>query len=151
MRACLLLLLALAGCGGDPRLDFLGSYEGSVTVDFSPVGGQPTRDTEPNGSIEIAVSGGSANEVSLSGQCALLATVLDSETLALKGKSCPRRRVALDAGGWCDYLDTIGGGTLKRGDSGGLSGSAFATGSASCNDGSGGDYSFTITYAMAKK
>ncbi len=104
MRKILGAVLTLLACG-DPRADFVGTYEGSVKRTWS----WGDSITSPELSFDIVAPKGS-DRVQLAGDCGMTAEVVDDDTLRFDPVSCPSYSGTSKSGVKATYQMTYSGG-----------------------------------------
>jgi hypothetical protein len=109
--------LLLIGCGGDPRLEFIGTYKGpgSTIVKFS----DGTSERYPKGEATLTITAPeSSDKLLFNGSCALTATVNSDTQFTFDKRACPSERITFGSPPVsCDLTETITGGTGTRNDS----------------------------------
>lgn len=95
-------VLLLLGCGGDPRLPFVGSYRGTSTFTYLDNG----RMLSDNITIGISAPAKS-NRLTFDTNCEFTAEPIDAETIEMHPISCPPRRSATVNGNMATYTSNF--------------------------------------------
>ncbi len=146
-------LLLLASACADPRLNFIGAYDGSIqNTETFPDG---TSNPHTGTTTVTIVAPKNTNQLTLTigrNPCAVAADVVGDTQFTLPTTVCPTERAPSNALGLCDYTEvfTNGTGTLSGAS---LTLTARGTGTVSnCEqDRRGVTYTFTMTLALARK
>ncbi len=114
MRAWLAVLVVSAGCGGDPRKEFVGAYSGSVTQTTTFSSGSTREDSSQVDLVVLAQK--DTDRLELIGDCDFTAEVVDEYSFQIDPVACPPHRGLTNGGAMATFQETWsqGVGTLTN-------------------------------------
>lgn len=142
----------LSSSCGDPRIAFVGTYSGPMTVTVRDSSGSQTY---PRGEITAVITAPkSSNVLQFDGKCQFTAEVVATDKISINKKACPTERIEVGTASapvQCDLTETVNSGV------GTLTGTTLSlswTGDSQltrCTDGVSGIATYTSTVTLTRK